>query len=81
KSKVPLLGDIPVIGQLFRSKNTLDDETELLIFLTPTILKDPTTVQQQIYSEGDVKAGGVADDRYTFYGEDGPQQNIEEEGR
>lgn len=80
KSKVPILGDIPLIGELFKSKSTLDDETELLIFLTPSILKDATKVQQQIYNEDDVKAGGVADERYTFYGE-GPQQNITEEGR
>lgn len=36
--KVPLLGDIPVIGHLFRHKSKLADRTELLVFLTPTIL-------------------------------------------
>lgn len=69
QAKVPLLGDIPFIGQLFRSKSKQDDETELLIFLTPIILKDAVSVQSEIYSEADVKAGGVADERYTFYGE------------
>ncbi len=36
--KVPLLGDIPFIGHLFRHKSKLKDKTELLVFLTPTVL-------------------------------------------
>jgi type IV pilus assembly protein PilQ len=39
-TKVPLLGDIPVLGVLFRSKSTKDDKEELLIFVTPRILKE-----------------------------------------
>lgn len=37
-SKVPLLGDIPGLGVLFRTKSVRDDRTELLIFLTPKII-------------------------------------------
>jgi type IV pilus assembly protein PilQ len=36
--KVPLLGDIPLIGHLFRHKSKLADKTELLVLLTPTAL-------------------------------------------
>jgi type IV pilus assembly protein PilQ len=36
--KIPLLGDIPLIGHLFRHKSKLRDKTELLVFLTPTVL-------------------------------------------
>lgn len=39
-NKVPLLGDIPVIGWLFRANTVVDDKNELLIFITPKILKD-----------------------------------------
>lgn len=38
--KVPLLGDIPVLGHLFRSNSKENNKTELLIFLTPKILDD-----------------------------------------
>lgn len=38
--KVPLLGDIPVLGYLFRSKSRTSDRTELLVFLTPRIVND-----------------------------------------
>ncbi len=40
KSKIPVLGDIPGIGGLFRNKAVQDDKAELLIFVTPTIIKD-----------------------------------------
>jgi len=36
--KVPFLGDVPVLGRLFKKKSTRADRTELLIFLTPKII-------------------------------------------
>lgn len=39
-NKVPLLGDIPVLGYLFRSTAKLDNKSELLVFITPKIIKD-----------------------------------------
>jgi general secretion pathway protein D len=39
-AKFPILGDLPWIGHLFRSTNLSQDDTELLIFLTPRILED-----------------------------------------
>ena len=38
--KVPLLGDLPVVGALFRRTLKVDDKVELLIFVTPKILKE-----------------------------------------
>jgi type II secretory pathway component GspD/PulD (secretin) len=38
--KTPLLGDIPLIGSLFRRATKSERESELLIFLTPKVLKD-----------------------------------------
>jgi general secretion pathway protein D len=39
-SKVPLLGDVPLLGALFRSKNTTKSKTNLMVFIHPTILRD-----------------------------------------
>lgn len=39
-AKVPILGDIPLLGALFRKKEIVDNRVELLIFLTPRII-DP----------------------------------------
>jgi len=38
--KVPLLGDMPVLGNLFKTTNTTNSKTELIIFLTPRIIDE-----------------------------------------
>jgi type IV pilus assembly protein PilQ len=38
--KVPLLGDVPVVGWLFKNNVKSDTKSELLIFITPKIMKD-----------------------------------------
>ena len=45
-SKVPLLGDIPWIGQLFRSETKQRQKTNLMVFLRPVIISDSDTAQQ-----------------------------------
>jgi general secretion pathway protein D len=39
-SKVPILGDIPILGWLFKTKRMIDKKTNLLVFITPRIIKD-----------------------------------------
>lgn len=39
-NKVPLLGDLPLIGTLFRSRNVTTDDSELVVFITPTIIPE-----------------------------------------
>ncbi len=39
-TKVPFLGDIPILGRLFKTTTRKDDRRELLVFLTPHILAD-----------------------------------------
>jgi general secretion pathway protein D len=41
QTKVPILGDIPLIGALFRRTNRQKQKTNLLLFLTPYIIRDP----------------------------------------
>jgi type IV pilus assembly protein PilQ len=36
--KVPLLGDIPILGYLFKKRSKQDDRVELIFFLTPKII-------------------------------------------
>lgn len=44
-SKVPFFGDIPVLGNLFKTTGRTNDKTELLIFLTPKILNDKVSIR------------------------------------
>ncbi len=54
EQKVPLLGDIPLLGYLFRSKQSNGDKTNLMVFLHPVILND-----------ADV-AGGYTSEKYDY---------------
>ncbi|MEL0629138.1 type II secretion system secretin GspD [Psychromonas aquatilis] len=42
--KVPLLGDIPYLGQLFRSTKSSTEKRNLMIFIRPTIIRDDQTM-------------------------------------
>ena len=42
ESKVPFLGDIPLLGNLFKRKSSSSAKTELMIFLTPHIIQAPS---------------------------------------
>lgn len=41
KTKVPVLGDIPILGTLFKQTSVQNEKINLMVFLTPTILRDP----------------------------------------
>ncbi len=45
-NKVPLLGDIPVLGALFRSQNRSKTRTNLMVFLRPTVMRDANTANK-----------------------------------
>lgn len=44
KSKVPLLGDIPVLGQLFQSNSITNKKRNLMLFIRPTIMRNSETL-------------------------------------
>ncbi len=46
ESKVPILGDIPLLGYLFKSSKAKTSKTNLLIFLTPYIIKDSADIEE-----------------------------------
>jgi general secretion pathway protein D len=54
-SKVPLLGDIPLVGQLFRYTSTDSAKRNLMVFIRPTIIRD-----DEVYRS-------LSKDKYTRY--------------
>jgi type IV pilus assembly protein PilQ len=44
ETKVPLLGDVPVLGRLFKTTSKTDNKDELLIFVTPRILREGSSL-------------------------------------
>jgi type IV pilus assembly protein PilQ len=45
-NKVPVLGDLPLVGFLFKQNSKQDNRTELLIFITPKVLKDNVSLRR-----------------------------------
>jgi type IV pilus assembly protein PilQ len=43
ETKVPILGDIPILGALFRSRTNQNNRSEVIILLTPKIIEDTAT--------------------------------------
>ncbi len=41
RDRVPLLGEIPVVGNLFGTTSNVNDRTELIVFLTPRVIRNP----------------------------------------
>ena len=45
EDKIPVLGDIPILGALFRKTSKMKEKTNLLLFLTPYIIRDPSDLR------------------------------------
>jgi general secretion pathway protein D len=54
EDKVPLLGDMPVVGNLFRYETRKRSKTNLMVFLRPTVIRDANAVR------------GLTNDRYDY---------------
>jgi type II secretory pathway component GspD/PulD (secretin) len=46
-NKVPLLGDIPILGTLFKFEGESTVNTELVVFITPTIITEPVLTEHE----------------------------------
>lgn len=57
--KVPLFGDIPVVGHLFRDTNTDGRKTTLYVFLKPRVLRDPSWHDYRLLTRGPQQASGI----------------------
>ena len=65
-NKVPILGDIPIIGELFKSSKVETKKANLMVFIRPTIIKNP------------VLANKLAMEKYQFLRT--KQQEMQQEG-
>lgn len=53
--KVPLLGDIPIVGQLFRDERKDGRKGTLYVFITPRIMKDPAFADTRLLTRGPMR--------------------------
>jgi general secretion pathway protein D len=68
--KVPVLGDIPVLGNLFKSKSKRQTKTNLVVFLRPTVIDSAGTAKALT----DLKLNGI----WEVGGRDGESANVDD---
>lgn len=68
ESKVPVLGDIPIFGALFRGTNKQRRKTNLLLILTPYVIRDPSDIREIF--ERKLQERQEVIDRYFVFDED-----------
>jgi general secretion pathway protein D len=73
ESKIPILGDLPIIGALFRSRSKSTRRTNLMIFLTPHIIDD----EEDMYEVLRVKEAQRQEFMRRFYGKSQDEQFVE----
>ncbi|MDX2442153.1 MAG: type II secretion system protein GspD, partial [Desulfobacterales bacterium] len=64
--KVPILGDIPLLGWLFKSRKTEREKTNLFVFLTPHVINNKADAQK-IYNQKKEKIGEVEKGSIKMY--------------
>ena len=82
ETKVPLLGDLPVLGWMFKDRSETQTKTNLYIFLTPRVIKNPAEAENVLKEKkGQMNAvrGGSFKINQTEPGEIQPEKNQSEE--
>jgi len=59
--KVPFLGDIPIVGQLFRDERTSSNKRVFYVFITPRVMRDQGFDDLRLNTEGPASAVRVVD--------------------
>ena len=67
EKKIPILGDIPLIGRLFKSTSTSRSKRNLIVFIRPTIIRDIASVRE------------VSNRKYNYF--QAIQENLKNQGR
>ncbi|WP_321492290.1 type II secretion system secretin GspD [uncultured Desulfobacter sp.] len=73
--KVPCLGDIPLLGNLFKSQSSGSEKTNLFIFLTPRVVKN-TLEAKEIYKEKKDTMDKLHKQEIKLYDEDAPVKSM-----
>ncbi len=73
ETKVPILGDIPLVGRLFRGQSQITRRTNLMIFLTPHIINEPADLEEVYRIKTEQRREFVR----RFYGKSREEQEVE----
>jgi len=74
--KIPLLGDIPLLGYLFKTRNTSDTRVNMFIFITPHIIKNPADIAGVTLEKEDRLSEALPQVKEELYREPNPEHSI-----
>jgi len=60
--KIPILGDLPIVGLLFRDTAKNNSRNTIFVFLTPKVMNDPTGLDLRLLSRGPIEEAGIPGD-------------------
>jgi general secretion pathway protein D len=66
ESKVPVLGDMPILGWLFKNQRYENERTNLYVFLTPRVIKSPAEAEQ-VYKGKRTQIDTIRGGGFKFY--------------
>ncbi len=78
--KVPCLGDIPLLKILFSTKGTLNQSTNLYVFLTPRVIKNVGEAKT-IYKKKRMEIEGLSEESIKLYNEPSPEDPSDQESK
>ncbi len=74
--KVPLLGDIPVLGWLFKTHSTNSTKTNMFIFVTPHIIKNPADMSRLTHGKEAESGKGVSQAQREIFGSGDKERSL-----
>jgi len=80
ETKVPLLGDIPVLGWLFKFRSERSEKTNLFVFLTPHVIKSPEEAED-VYGRKKIQMDSLKEGRIKLFNQKQSDTDIEPENR
>ena len=79
--KIPFLGDLPIIGYLFKFKRIRKSKQSLLVFITPYLIKTPEETQKVLDREVDKRREKLREERERIFGDVPDLENEPEEAK
>ena len=65
---IPLLGDIPLLGWLFKSRSTQKSKQTLIVFVTPHVIRSPEDIDENIRQVLEERRRLMQDEREAIFG-------------
>ena len=66
--KIPLLGEIPLLGYLFKNKTRQDTKTTLIVFITPSLIRSPEDTERNMKQALEERARSFQREREVIFG-------------